>query len=143
MQRCRTMLGWVAVSLGVGLSASGTARAGVSVAYDQTTSMGGDVSHSKVMIKDTLFRMETEAEGTRSIVIRNPRGIFNYFPDEGRAMKLPMLTPAQRPMHDVTDYSDHLKQMEAKQVGAEVINGYPCDVYEFTDRTAVSALRRP
>jgi outer membrane lipoprotein-sorting protein len=125
----------------VALLAAPPAHAGLSAAFDQTVSVDGDDSRSKVMIKDASFRVELEAPGARSIIIRNPKGIFSYLPEEGKAMRLPALAPAQRPL-DVEGYASRLRRMQAVKIGEEIVQGHPCDIYEFADQEAGGAATK-
>ena len=107
-----------------------------SASYDQRTTMDGQVMFSKVRIKDERFRIETEGGSASAIIVHNENGTYSYLPNEGMAMKLPALTAEQHPIEHAEDYAAYLRTLDARKIGAEIVNGYPCDLYEFTDPAA-------
>ena len=107
-----------------------------SVSYDQRTTTGGQVMFSKVRIKDERFRIETEGGTASAVIVHNESGTYSYLPNGGMAMKLPALTAEQHPIEHAEDYAAYLRTLDARKIGAETVNGYPCDLYEFTDPAA-------
>ena len=114
---------------GIGLVAGEAAA--FSVAYDQRTTMGRQVTQSKVSMMDDLFRMETSVRGQESIVIHNEQGTFILMPSEGMAMKTQM-QPGQGAVSGADNYGQYLQQQQAQKTGSETVDGYDCDIYQFT-----------
>lgn len=104
-----------------------------SASYDQKITRGNQVVTAKVTLRDDRFRMEATVEGGTMVTIRNSEGIYTYMPQEGMAMKLPMLDPSQQPVQNADNYQAYLRQQQAQFIGSEVIKGYSCDVYRFAD----------
>ena len=105
-----------------------------SIAYDQKTIVDDEVTMAKVIMQDEKFRMEAVQEGTRTVAIRNNRGIFTYLPDERLAMKLPALETSQGGViEDLNDYVGYVNQHNGKVISQETVNGKSCDVYQFVD----------
>ena len=120
-----------------GLCAFGAAApsaAARTVSYDQKTILDGEVTMAKVVMQDNQFRMEAVQDGTNTVAIRNDRGIFTYLPDEHLAMKLPALETSQGTViQDLNDFVGYVNEHNGTVIGAEVIDGKPCDIYQFTD----------
>ncbi len=104
-----------------------------SASYDQTMTNGKETFTSKVYVKDRHMRIESNVHGVQAIMIRNDEGFFNYMPQEGVAMKLPGLNVAQQPVQDVDGYEAYLQKQHAQKIRSETVNGYACDVYQYTD----------
>lgn len=104
-----------------------------SVSYDQKITRGGQIITGKVSVKDQLFRMEAVIEGQRTITIRNREGTYTVMPDQGVAMKLGVLPSTDEPVQGGDAYLGDLRQRGATLVGSETVNGYPCDMYRYTD----------
>ena len=114
---------------------SGQAEA-FSVSYDQKVTQGTQVVNSKVIMKDEMFRVEAMVEGQETVTLRTPKGTYTYLPKEGMAMKVPELSPSQRPVEHADDYQQYLKERQAQRIGAETVDGHPCDIYRFTEPSA-------
>lgn len=125
---CASVL-WAITS---GLACAGEAAA-FSVTYDQKVTARGQVQTAKVMLKDERFRIDTTVEGTTSVAIRNADGLYLYLPQERMAMQMPALDPAQQMVEQPENYLGYLKERNARLIGTDIVNGQPCDVYEFTD----------
>jgi outer membrane lipoprotein-sorting protein len=110
-----------------------------SVSYEQKVTKGREVYAAKVAMKDEMFRMEAKVEGRASVIIRNAEGTYTYMPDEGMAMKLPLLDESQQPVKHADNYAQYLKEVKAQRLGSETVNGHPCDVYRFTDPSVKGA----
>lgn len=133
MRAIKRMTRWIALGLVVG-GASASPVAALTASYHQkvTTPDGQEVA-SHVTIQDTNFRAETELDGIRTIVLKNDVGIFNYLPEQGEAVKLPSLQAVGPGMESPERFVDTLRANHAKPLGTETVDGYVCDVYEFTD----------
>ncbi len=119
--------------MGLVISLAQGAAWGFSVSYDQRVVSGEDVVESAVRVKDDLMRIESSAEGEQVIVLKNHEGTFSYLPAEGFAMRLPGLERNQQPIDQVEDYANFLHAQQATVIRSERVNGYDCDVYQFTD----------
>ena len=126
---------WSVVYAGVAvagwLGAAGPVSA-LSVSYDQKATTKGMVISSTVLLKDGHFRAESIVDGVKAVVIRNQDGIFQYVPNQGMAMKLSQFD-GMFPAELSGDYQEYLTKNQANQIGTETINGYPCEIMEFTD----------
>ena len=107
-----------------------------SVSYDQVIADGTQAISSTVVMKDQQFRIETTVIGTPTVILRNPSGIYNYLPAQGVAMRLPSMEATQQLVPGIDDYRRHLQERNAKLLRTETVNGYLCDVYEYTDPSA-------
>lgn len=122
----------VALMAGCLLAAAASAEA-FSASYDQTITGSHGTMTGKVVLKDEQFRMESAMGGSTSITIRNADGVFTYLPQEGMAMRLPVLDASQQPVRGGDNYQEYLRQHDARLVKSETWHGMTCDVYEFTD----------
>ena len=104
-----------------------------SASYDQKVTRGAEVSTSKVLVKNTMFRIESTMEGERNIIIRNQDGLYTYAPAEGTAVKLEGLEPSLVAAETLGDYAGYLHQRGAARIDSDIVNGRLCDVYQFTD----------
>ena len=126
----------IAVGVGVvvvGVCAAGTGAEAFSVSYDQKITQGRQVMTGTVSVKDELFRMEMTMDGHAMVTIRNAGSTYTYMPEEGIAMRLPQLNPSQRPIEHADDYPQYLQERHAERIGAETVDGHPCEIYRFTD----------
>jgi outer membrane lipoprotein-sorting protein len=103
------------------------------VSYEQQVTVGGHTTVSQVAIKDASFRIESDHEGIRSILMRNDSGIYHYVPDQQIAMKLPALDPSQQLVDDLETYVDFLQERNATLIRTETVRGMACDVYQFLE----------
>ena len=123
----------VGVGVALGVCAAGGGAEAFSVSYDQTVTQGRQVMTGKVSMKDEMFRMDMTAEGQTMVTLHNASGTYTYMPAEGMAVKLPALNASQRPIEHADHYAQYLKERQAQRIGAETIDGHPCEVYQFTD----------
>ncbi len=107
-----------------------------SASYDQKITTRDQVIASKVLFKDDQFRIESVIQGMKAYVIKNSQGLFQYLPDQGIAMSLQGLMPAQTMVQHPENYAAYLKEHNAKLLRSETVDGKPCDVYQFDDTTA-------
>ena len=119
------------VALGVCLAGAGAEA--FSVSYDQKVTQAGHVITGTVSMKDQMFRMEATMDGQAAVTLRNASGTYTYLPQEGMAMRLPALNPTQRPIEHADNYQQYLKERQAERIGAETVDGHPCDIYRFTE----------
>lgn len=112
-----------------------------SVSYDQKMTVKGQVINSKVLYKDSQFRIETAVQGMKTYLIKNQRGLFQYLPDQAMAMSLQGLMPGQAMIEDPEDYLAYLKKRNAQYLGSELIGGKRCDVYQFDDPNARGTVK--
>lgn len=104
-----------------------------SVSYEQDVTTPGQALHSKVLIKDSYFRIETSISGIQAIVIKNGKGTFQYLPQQGIVMPMPALGPNNQIIDHPDDYLGYLKEQNAKLLRTETKGGYDCGVYLYTD----------
>lgn len=106
-----------------------------SVSYKQIMKTGGMPPMTmRVWINNDMMRTEVNTFGTKVITIKRPDGTYNYMPAQRIITKVP------NPPEDISqvsanpaNYMSYLKQQRAKRITSETFNGYPCDVYEYTD----------
>ena len=120
----------VLVALGVSAAVVAQAEA-FTASYDQTTTMGRQVTNSTVSMKDNKFRMEATMDGQASVTIHNDSGTFLYMPADGMAMKMP--AASQRPVEHADNYPQYLTERQAEKIGSETVEGHACEIYRFTD----------
>ena len=119
------LLGWVI--------ASRTAW-GFSASYDQQVTQGDHTYAAQVTIKDHQFRIESTVEGVTSVTIRTHDGIvYNYLPQEGMAMTVPMPVGVQQPIEAGAAYTQYLQEHQAQLLRTETLDGHLCEVYRLTD----------
>ncbi len=112
-----------------------------SAAYDQdVTTQGQQPMHSKVLIKDGYFRIETVVEGMRAIVVKNNEGTFQYLPDQNLVMPMPAVGPNSQLIEHPDDYLGYLREQNAKLLRTETVRGYVCEVYAYDDPKSRSAV---
>jgi len=105
--------------------------------YDQVITHGGQRMHSSVTIKDErTFRMESNVQGIKAIIISNQSGVFSYMPNQNMAIRLPSLDQFEKPVAAAGDYTEYLKQLNAEFLGKEIVNGYNTDIYRYFDPSA-------
>ena len=101
------------------------------------TANGKVVMEADFWMKDERMRMESAPGGQKMIMITREDGVYNYMPAQNTVMKMPVDSPmgAQKPNYvkDPDDYMVFLKNVGAQMVGSEVIDGNPCDIYEYKD----------
>jgi len=114
---------------------TGTEAGAFSASYDQEIVAQGQVIRSKVILKDEQFRMEFEVRGMPAVIVRNASGVYQYFPQERAAMRLPSSMVPQNPLQDARGYVAANRLDEVQPIRSETVNGYPCDVYQFPDPT--------
>ena len=120
----------VLVALGVSAAVVAQAEA-FTASYDQTTTMGRQVTNSTVSMKDNKFRMEATMDGQASVTIHNDSGTFLYMPADGMAMKMP--AASQRPVEHADNYPQYLQERNAEKIGSETVEGHACEIYRFTE----------
>src|SRR3989338_10821460 len=114
--------GWMRVgAIGVGVVIVGMCAVAVqaeafTASYDQTTTMGRQVTNSTVSMKDNKFRMEATMDGQASVTIHNDSGTFLYMPADGMAMKMP--AASQRPVEHADNYPQYLQERNAEKIGS-------------------------
>lgn len=111
-------------------------------AYDQViTSNGTTLANFKVQVKDKKIKAEANLGGVVSIMIQNNSGIYNYLPDQNMATRMPL--DAQQPNFtaDLPNYMEYLQKNNAEKTGAEKVQQYDCDIYEFKDPTTQSQTK--
>ena len=125
----------IAVGVGVvlGVCAAGAWAEAFSASYDQKVTQGRQVITSKVSVKDEMFRIEMTVDGQATVTIRNASGTYTYMPEEGMAMRLSGLSLFQRPIGHADHYQQYLQEQHAQRIGAETVDGHPCEVYQYTD----------
>ena len=128
MPRVRMAIGAVTLTLALAGSASA-----FSVSYDQAIASPQGTFKSSVVVKDEMFRIEMTVAGTKTIVIRNRNGTYQYVPDQRMAFPMPATGPGQGPIEGAKDYTGYLTAHQATRVRSESLHGVMCDVYEFTD----------
>ncbi|MBI4342193.1 MAG: hypothetical protein HY599_02360 [Candidatus Omnitrophica bacterium] len=127
----------IAAGVGVvlGVCVVGVQAEAYSASYDQKVTQGRQMMAGKVTIHDELFRMEATVDGQATVTIRNASGTYTYLPAEGMAMKMAGLNPSQQPVQHAENYQQYLHAQHAERIGAETIDGHPCEIYRFTDPT--------
>jgi outer membrane lipoprotein-sorting protein len=89
---------------------------------------------SRFWIKDDMMRVESEADGEKVITIKTKDGLYNYVPSRKMLAKISdyggtLLPESESPF----GYMEYLRRQNAAPAGAEAVNGYDCDIYEFFD----------
>ncbi len=120
-----------AIVAGVLLGAS-TASAELSVSYDQQLTHNGQVTQQHVIVQGDRFRMESNVQGTNTVMIRNQDGVFSYMPDTGMGMKLTGVDASQEPV--AGEYLSYLNEQHAQKLREETVQGRVCDVYQYSDK---------
>ncbi len=117
-----------------GASAPGYAEART-VVYEQVM-RNPDLTEtfSKFWIKGGLMRVESEADGEKVIMIKTKDGLYNYVPSRKMLVKISdyggtLLPESGSPF----EYMEYLRRQNAVPAGAEAVEGYSCDIYEFFD----------
>ena len=125
----------IAVGVGVvlGVCVAAAEAQAFSAMYDQKVTQGSQMMNGKVTMKDEMFRMEATVNGQTAVTIRNASGIYTYMPKEGMAMKMPELGLSQQPVQHTGNYQQYLEERHAERIGADTIDGHPCEMYRFTD----------
>ena len=119
--------------LSIAILLSGRAWA-MTVSYDQKVSVGGNaVATIKVLSKDDLMRAESDFNGVKSMLFRNPKGTFSYLPEQKMAAQMPPALDRPNITRDIPKYMDFLNKNQGKKTGSETINGVECDVYSFVE----------
>ena len=124
----------VAVMVAVGSCLVAGDAFALSASYEQKASSKYGVFTSKVVVKDSFFRMESDMGGQTSVVVRNQDGIYQYVPSSQMAMKLPGLDAFQQPMTS-ENYLQEMQARHATLLRSETVNGFACDVYQFANPT--------
>jgi hypothetical protein len=120
---------------GIAWLLTGAEAGAFSASYDQEIVAQGQVIRSKVLLKDEQFRMEFDVNGTPAVIVRNSSGVYQYFPNERTAMRLPASMVPQNPLQDARGYVAANRLDDLQPLRSETVNGYPCDVYQFPDPT--------
>ena len=123
----------VGMGIVIGVCAAAVGAEAFSASYDQTVTQGRRVTNSTVSMKDTMFRLDATVNGQASVIIHNDSGTYTYMPSENMAMKLPSRDPSQGPVEHADNYAQYLRERKAERIGAETIDGHPCDIYRFVE----------
>lgn len=119
-------------ALAIALLGGYASAAEMSAAYNQVlTTPDGAVTRSTVLVSGTQFRMETELQGVKTVMVRNAGGVFSYMPESGVAMKLAGVDLSQEPV--TGEYLAYLDGRHATKLREETVEGRVCDVYQFAD----------
>ena len=104
------------------------------MSYDQIiTSSQGETITSKVWIKGNNMRMEQIAEGEKMITLMKEGTMYLYYPAQKMAMKMDISVGAgQGGQENPKDMMEYLKNIKAKSLGQERIEGKLCSVYQIT-----------
>ena len=130
--RFTTLAAASSVALTLSLAVAETASA-FSVSYDQEVTAAGRVITSTVRLKDEQFRIETPVEGITNVIVRNRSGLYHYKLNERTATKLSPSSVLEYRADDLENFSGYLADQHAALVGSETVNGYPAEIYRFTD----------
>lgn len=104
------------------------------MSYDQiVTSPAQGTMTSKVWIKGNNMRIEQIAEGEKMITLMKEGAIYLYYPSQKMAIKMDISAGAgQGGQENPKDMMEYLRNIEAKPLGQERIEGQLCDVYQIT-----------
>ncbi len=130
----------IVLLVSVGMVMGAASAAAHSVSYTQRTTAGGEIIDSYVVVHDDQMRVETTVKGQSTVVIKNSQGTFSYMPAQHMAMKIPDRSSTQQPVEHPDNYLEALARYQAHRVGAETIDGHPCDVYEWTTPEGTSRV---
>ena len=107
--------------------------------YKQTVTAGqGGVPamEMRVWVKDDKMRVETGVGGEQGIMIFKDKEVYSYVPQQGMWMKVPNSQDVEfKYVEDSEKYVQYLQEQGAVKTGTETVNGYPCDVYVYSDKT--------
>ena len=94
---------------------------------------GTMTTESELWMKDRKVRIKTTAMGMKMNVIK--AADFSYQWQDGQATGMKMPVSARQRGGASSDYVNRIDDVRAKgkKVGAETVNGHPCDVYEYTE----------
>lgn len=107
-----------------------------SVSYDQSVSLDSNpVAEVKVVVKDEFMKAESKFGDMTSVMYRNETGVYSYLPAQKVATKIPPSMDAPNLTRDLPNFMAYLQKNSGVKIGAEVLNGLDCDIYEFNEPT--------
>ena len=123
------------------LLAAPVARA-FTVAYEQTVKTGQEETQSRVIVKDWMFRIERTLKGKPLVTVRNPKGMFSFYPQKGIGAKITSMDATQQRFIDnVANYPKYLQRQKARLITEETAGIYPCQVYLVDDRAMGGSMK--
>jgi hypothetical protein len=135
MKQFLTLFVLISVSL-LGFASSSYA---LSASFDQKISVNNNpVADMHVTTEENNLRVESEFQGVKMITFRNADGIFNYYPDQKFAAKIPDDKTRSTFIEDLPDYMAYLKKNNAQKIGSEKVNQYDTDIYQFVEPNSKS-----
>ncbi len=128
--------------MGLGLLLPASLAWAFTVSYDQTVRMGSEESQSKVVIRDRMFRIEQTVDTHLRVTVRNPRGIFVYYPQDSIGAQINAMDASQRQLLDhAANFPEYLRRQNARLVTEESIRELACEVYLVEDRSAGDPMK--
>ncbi len=112
------------------------------VAYEQTVKAGEEETQSRVIVKDWMFRIERTLRGKPLVTVRNPKGMFSFYPQKGIGTKITSMDATQQRFIDnVANYPKYLQRQQARLITEETAGIYPCQVYLLEDRAMGGSMK--
>jgi outer membrane lipoprotein-sorting protein len=93
-----------------------------------------------VWVDGAKMRMDTEAEGEKSVLLIREDGVFAYMPARNTYVKITAMPKWPEGSRNPMDFAAWLKGQEKESLGTEVMNGYPCDVFRYRDQLSGSIV---
>ena len=139
MTRQRSFLSGLAVALGL---LTAPAAHAFTLSYEQTVTTGREETQSRVIVKDWMFRIERTLHGKPMVTVRNPKGIFSFYPEKKIGAKITSMDATQQRFLDhVANYPQYLQRQQARLIAEEDAGIYPCQVYLVEDRAMGGNLK--
>ncbi len=112
------------------------------LAYEQTVKTGQEETQSRVVVKDWMFRIERTLKGKPIVTVRNPKGMFSFYPEKSIGTKITSMdSTQQRFIDNVANYPKYLQRQRARLITEETAGIYPCQVYLVEDRAMGGSMK--
>lgn len=105
-----------------------------SVSFDEQISVNNTpLANFKVAVQDKNVRTESAYAGMEVVTLRNDAGIFNYFPKQKMAQKIPSNLIKANLTDDLPNFNAFLEKNKAAKVGDEKVDGKDAAIYQYKD----------
>ena len=103
------------------------------ISVEGSREAGRTPSESEIWMKSGKMRMKTNAAGMSMNMLKLGDDFYTWTEGQGTGMK--MNTATQRSNRPGSDYVNRIDEYrtKGKKVGAETVDGHPCEIWEYTD----------
>ncbi len=106
----------------------------MTVSYEQKVSVNNNVIATvKVLTRDETMRAESDFNGMKTVMFRNPKGLFSYLPSQNIATQIPASLDRPNLTRDIPKFKSLLDSYKAEKIGEEKFGDYDCEVYSYTE----------